>query len=323
VLPAPNSHGLTVQQLTEVNERLLDVVVQTDAIFQPVHVKIYLPAGYWTDTGQRYSTLYLMHGGGSVVDNASSWIEEGNAPAIVDQAGYSGIVVMPEAGKAGWFTDWAGPDFGGRQPKWEAFHIGQLLPWIDANFRTVADGAHRAIAGLSMGGFGALSYAARHPDLFSRVGSLSGDTNIALLPAQAVMRTFVSTEYGTAITNSQKQVQSYLAPDIQDVFGPFPAWGAHNPFDLAGRYRPNGIQIAMYAGTGFDSTGFDFFESLAKSQADAMHFRLRLLGNSDRYCAGSGAHVWAYWQADLADFLQWLSGATPSSCPSGWGQPQA
>src|SRR5439155_6848435 len=81
VLPAPNSHGLTVQQLTEVNERLLDVVVQTDAIFQPVHVKIYLPAGYWTDIGQRYSTLYLMHGGGSVVDNASSWIEEGNAAA--------------------------------------------------------------------------------------------------------------------------------------------------------------------------------------------------------------------------------------------------
>lgn len=94
--PTPNSHGLTLVGMTEVNERLLDVVVSTEEIFQPMHLKIYLSAGYRNST-RRYPTLYLMHGGGSVVDNAGSWLEEGDVADIVDQSGYSGIVVMPEA----------------------------------------------------------------------------------------------------------------------------------------------------------------------------------------------------------------------------------
>ena len=80
---------------------------------------------------------------------------------------------MPDAGfdndGGSWFTNWV--DHRRRSArKWETFHVDQLIPWVDANLRTIATRRGRAIAGLSQGGFGAMSYAARHPDLFVSVG---------------------------------------------------------------------------------------------------------------------------------------------------------
>jgi len=93
---------------------------------------------------------------------------------------------MPEAGIAGFYNDWHGPADGGFTPKWETFHLSQVLPWIDASFNTVKNKSGRAVAGLSMGGFGALKYAADRPDLFSAVGAFSPGTDISgNLPAGA------------------------------------------------------------------------------------------------------------------------------------------
>lgn len=86
---------------------------------------------------------------------------------------------MPDGGKGGFYTDWCINGAGG-QPKWETYLVDQLLPWIDDHYPTMASRSERAVAGLSMGGFGALSYAARHPDLFASASSFSGaiDTNV-------------------------------------------------------------------------------------------------------------------------------------------------
>ena len=75
----------------------------------------------------------------------------------------------------------------GGPPEWETFHIQQLIPWIDDRYRVDPSRAARAIAGLSMGGFGAMSYAARHPDLFSWAGSFSGAVDIVNYPLVAVI----------------------------------------------------------------------------------------------------------------------------------------
>lgn len=81
------------------------------------------------------------------------------------------LVVMPRGGSGGFYTDWRrDPE---RVNQWERFHIGRLVPFIDATYRTRATRAFRAVAGLSMGGFGAMRYAARHPDLFAAAGSFS------------------------------------------------------------------------------------------------------------------------------------------------------
>jgi S-formylglutathione hydrolase FrmB len=123
------------------------------------------------EKGHRYPVLYLYHGGGQ---SASSWTQDGAAEEIT--ADLPAIVVMPDAGSTEWYADWWNNGHRGR-PMWETFHINRLLPWVDEHYRTIPERGARASAGLSMGGFGAVSYAARHPDLFGAVGSFSGDVD--------------------------------------------------------------------------------------------------------------------------------------------------
>src|SRR5438128_1855963 len=77
---------------------------------------------------------------------------------------------------------------------WETYHMRELIPWIDSHYPTVADRSGRAIAGLSMGGFGAMTYAAKHPDLFAAAGSFSGavDTDYNYPYANEILTDFSS-----------------------------------------------------------------------------------------------------------------------------------
>jgi S-formylglutathione hydrolase FrmB len=104
-----------------------------------------VPASYAAHPGARYPVLYLLHG---ALADWRSWTDAGDAERIT--AGLNAIVVMPEGGNGGWYTDWFNGGAGG-PPEWETFHIDQLIPWIDGHYRTLADRDGRAIAGLSMG----------------------------------------------------------------------------------------------------------------------------------------------------------------------------
>lgn len=128
---------------------------------------VLLPSDYAT-SGRRYPVLFLLHGADY---NENTWltqsdIEAFTAPFTDERAA---IVVMPDGGPMGFYTDWYQGD-----EQWETYHLRRLVPYVDAQFRTIADGAHRAVAGFSMGGFGAMRYAARHPELFAAAGSFSG-----------------------------------------------------------------------------------------------------------------------------------------------------
>src|SRR3954464_33416 len=148
--------------------RLEDWTLQTPALRDTTRVRVLLPAGYAADAGRRYPVLYLLHGADS---DYQSWTRYGDAQAITAHAAM--IVVMPDGGSDGWYTDWYEGDRP-VQPRWETYHVGELVPWIDATYRTIAARRGRAIAGLSMGGYGALSYAARHPGTFAAAASFSG-----------------------------------------------------------------------------------------------------------------------------------------------------
>ncbi|MFC0040588.1 alpha/beta hydrolase-fold protein [Actinomadura rayongensis] len=339
VLPHPNSHGITLDSLTEVNgdPRMLDAVVSTAAIFEPVHVRIYLPSTY-NNTGDttRYDSLYLLHGANDPLDGALPWADtspdSGQIATTLATSGspFNGIVVMPDGGKSGFYTDWTKGDKGGRRPLWETFHIQQLIPWIDDNFRTSADRMHRTVAGLSMGGFGALSYAARHPDLFSAVGAFSPPSNIRtdIGAREVVVANNLTLISGSAITAAEQPVNggdgSYLAADIKDVFGdPETTWTRLNPLDLVSVYKAQNIKLALYSGSGLDAAhGLDLLEAAVKGQSDTFHGALNNEGFAHRYCQGTGTHHWEYWRADLKDFLNYRYGTTPATCPNGWGAPK-
>jgi S-formylglutathione hydrolase FrmB len=279
--------------------------MSTPALPAPVHVRVLVPSGYDAQPGRRYPVLYLLHG---AYDNYKSWTDKGAAEKIT--AGLDAIVVMPEGGNGGWYTDWYKGGRGG-PPEWETFHIGELIPWVDSHYRTLPTRGERAVAGLSMGGFGAMSYAARHPDLFAWAASYSGAVDIINnAPVAAIIDLEAPADGGR--------------PD--DQFGDRvlnePIWRAHDPWDLAANLR--GTVLRVDTGNGqpgpYDSGKLapDLVEQQVHEMSVSFHQKLSSLGIPhvwDDY--GPGTHSWPYWQRDLRESLPFLTAtfAHPPSPP--------
>jgi S-formylglutathione hydrolase FrmB len=281
-LPAPAlaAGGLRLVGTQRLDPRLEQLTFRTPAVTGTTEVRVLLPAGYGTHPRRRYPVLYLLHG---AIDNYTSWTVKGDAEQLTSR--YPLIVVMPDSGPSGGYTNWLNGGAAG-PPEWETYHIDQLIPWIDAHLRTIPARAERAIAGLSMGGFGAMSYAARHPDLFAAAASFSGavDTNnpldIAVTPAAV---------WGPRAT---EQI----------------VWRAHNPWDLAENLR--GVNLTIRTGNGMPggpygpSSGMDIVEYAVHQMSVSFHRRLTQLGIPsiwDDY--GPGGHLWPYWERDLRQTL--------------------
>jgi S-formylglutathione hydrolase len=140
------------------------------------NVAIYLPPSYDTSPAKRFPTLYLLHG---FTGNNRAWIMKGYQgmslqPFMDDliKAGVSRemIVVAPNAWngyKGSFYTN------SSVTGNWEDYIYRDLVQHIDANYRTIARTESRGIAGHSMGGYGAMTLAMKHPDVFSAVYALS------------------------------------------------------------------------------------------------------------------------------------------------------
>ena len=135
---------------------------------------VYLPAGYDLNTERTYPVLYLLHG----MDGTNKdWYERGHVRDVMDQLTASGeacemIIVTPDAGGSVREGKWNGY-FDMEGWHYEEFFFGEFVPMIEAAYRIKADKAHRAIAGLSMGGGGATGYAQRHAELFAACYAMS------------------------------------------------------------------------------------------------------------------------------------------------------
>jgi S-formylglutathione hydrolase FrmB len=287
----PASGRIKLLDSQRLDPRLVLLTLQTPALDGPTRVQVLLPDHYDANPATRYPVVYLLQG---AIDDYTAWIREGNAEALT--AGYPMIIVMPDAGNEGFYSDWFnGGAFG--TPQWETYHIHQLIPWIDAHYRTIASRRGRAVGGVSMGGFGALSYAARHPDLFAAVVSFSG------------------------LVNNNSHADRNTIPDT--VFGPRSAqevrWRGHNPWDLASNLR--GMDVTLYTRNGLpgkDWLGIDPAEIFVHQQNLDLHQQLldaQVPHHWDDH--GAGAHKWPTWQEDLVGALQGLSQvfATPPPPP--------
>lgn len=144
------------------------------------HAYVYTPPDYDRDARARYPVLYLQHGSG---EDERGWSNQGRANFILDnliaeRKAAPMIVVMEQgyATKPG-AQSGAPPSAGGRggaqNTAFEEVVIDDLIPAIDATYRTMPDREHRAVAGLSMGGGQALRIALNHPDKFAWIGSFS------------------------------------------------------------------------------------------------------------------------------------------------------
>jgi len=162
--------GLTIPRTTEY---LLDNAAVGDG---QTRVRVLLPAGY--EAGQNYPVVYLLHGfsGSETTWSNMNAVNDLNDTLETNTRNASIVFVMPD-GDNDFYSDWYEPTAGGTMRNWETYHIQQLIPWVEANFKVRRDRGGRAISGLSMGGFGCMTYASRHPDLFAGVFSISGAVN--------------------------------------------------------------------------------------------------------------------------------------------------
>ena len=275
------ARAITVVRRQRLGPRLEEWTLRTPALSDPTRVRVLLPAGYRSDATRRYPVLYLLHGADS---DDTSWTRFGDAERITARAPM--IVVMPDGGAQGWYTDWYAGDRTA-QPRWETYHVGELVPWIDATYRTVAAKRGRAIAGLSMGGYGALSYAARHPDTFAAAASFSGALEIGSEDAWGVR----SAQRGTVAR----------APADLDRVAAAVARARRDPHRqrAAGPARPPAATQP-----GCPACSLERFLYPANVR---LHRRLQALGIRhvwDDY--GPGTHDWPYWRRDLRETLPGL-----------------
>jgi putative lysine transport system ATP-binding protein len=144
--------------------RLLLLKHASKELSRELKYQVIIPAGYDKDVRTRYSTLFLLHGLSGHSDN---WAIKTMILAYAARQKF--LIVMPE-GSDGWYTD----SMTVANDKYESYIVREMVPMIDSKFRTLADREHRFIAGLSMGGYGAIKFGLKYPEMFSLVGSFSG-----------------------------------------------------------------------------------------------------------------------------------------------------
>ena len=294
--------GLHVETVTRISSRQYNVSVSTEALGRAVDVRILLPDDYETSS-LALPVLYLFHG---TSGRASDWVKTGDAENAT--AGLPLIVVMPDAGfdgnGGGWFTNWVDTNTPLGPSEWETFHVDELIAWVDANLRTVKTRAGRAVAGLSQGGFGSMTYAARHPDRFVSAASFSGAPDIDYNPTIAAGATAVieatavgldrvepDAMFGSRATNEinwQGHDPADLVTNLKNVdLWLYTATGAPGPYD-SGAPNPgaSGIELATHEST----MGF-----VQRAQEQGVAFHL----DDHTY----GTHTWPYWARDLRDYL--------------------
>src|SRR5215207_8911360 len=137
-----------------------DLTIQSPALGSQVKVRLMLPAHYETEKARLWPVLYLLHG---CCDSYVSWTRSTDVEQLAQRSDI--LVVMPDGGKAGFYSDWQSG------PGWETFHTTELPKLLTQQYRA---GTVAAVAGVSMGGLGALDYAARHPGMFTVAASFSG-----------------------------------------------------------------------------------------------------------------------------------------------------
>jgi diacylglycerol O-acyltransferase / trehalose O-mycolyltransferase len=273
-------------------------------------VRVLLPKGYAEDPCRAYPVLYLLHGVG---DDYTRWSQ--NTDVIAFTRDLPVIVVMPDGGgnpEAGWYSDWVD---GSRQ--WETFHMDVLVPYIDRTFRTLGPG-HRLIAGASMGGFGAMSYSARHPGMFRAAASFSGIVNTMYAfpvsgPGFALARPYFGTP-DDRIWGNQLEDEA--------------TWREHNPADRAADLT--GTELFLTSGMGAPTGPAGDDPAKAPNYVtEHVIFQMNLsfvqaveaAGLSAKTDFTPGYHDWPYWERALHWALPQMvplavTDQTTATCPA-------
>jgi S-formylglutathione hydrolase FrmB len=249
--------------------------VDTVAVYSPSMKKtlkaaIAFPSGY--EKGEsRYPVVYLLHGGSGAF---SDWHQKVTEKGIVNQLAeeHKVLIVTPGVGPASYYYDSPLLD----SVRYETYMIQELIPFIDKNYRTLAQKESRAITGLSMGGHGAITLAAKHPTLFIAAGSMSGVMNI-----------------DTDLWKVGEDFRSLRKKGQIEMLGPINYQGPlFNPYTAVGLVdQLKNQKVSLIIDCGVD----DFLIETNRQ----MHSLLMEKKVAHEYIERPGAHTWNYWTEAL------------------------
>ena len=253
------------------------VPFESKLVGAPLPYNVLLPAGYKTEAAKRrrYPVLYLLHG---LTGSANDWVSE-RARLADHAAHYPFIVVVPE-GRNAWYTDSATAP----AEKFESYFVRELIPDVDTRFRTLASREGRAVAGLSMGGYGALKFGLKYPSLFAFAGSMSG-------------------ALGAASWLPDEKMLEFVRPSLARVYGPASepdneTRKANDIFRLVRELTPEQIKSLpfLYLDCGTE----DFLIG------DNRNFSALLVEKKvpHEFRQLPGGHTWPYWDRQVQEVLR-------------------
>ena len=300
-------------------------VVRTDTIWSQAlgitkHLVVYLPPSYAdADKAQRrYPLAVYLHGAwGSETD----WTVLGHLAATMDSLVAQGmpemIVVMPD-GDDGWWTTWHAlndvatcrrmprqenaDDYCVPWPKYDDYVVHDVIAHTDSLYRTMPQRESRGIAGLSMGGYGAVTIAARNPGTFSVAASHSG----VLRPALMVDSSTVATAGAPTLRDARTPEELFAVAGgrtsiIMPAFGTDSvAWMSRDPSRLIERMlRQGDVVPSLFVDVGTEDG------LLAENRS--FRDRMAALNVPVLYAEWSGKHDWPYWRAHLPESLRFIA----------------
>ncbi len=282
-------------------------------------VVAWLPPTYDAAPTRRYPVAVYLHG---LWGSETDWSQRGAIAMALDSlvaaTGREMIVVMPD-GDDSWYTtwnwlgDWPGcrRDFKPRDgttdtadtycvpwPHYDDYIARDLVSFVDRTWRTDARRGRRAIAGLSMGGYGALSLAFAYPDVFSVAASHSG----VVSPLYLGPKPFAPPpRYATSAAELEKGWER-LWPSISQAFGKdTTGWWSRDPARRARALwtRDRARMPALYLDIGTEDGLLD--------QNRAFRHELQALHVPHTYHEHPGAHDWAYWSRHVPASLRFIA----------------
>lgn len=284
---------------------------------------VYLPPSYGREPRRRYPVAYYLHG---LWGDETNWTALGHLDAAMDSLVARGmpemIVVMPD-GDDGWYTTWqtspdrarCAADTTRKEParsycvaraRYDDYVARDVVTYVDAHYRTIADRAARGIAGLSMGGYGAVTLALAHPEVFATAASHSG----VLAPLYAGPHPFDGAARWPATPDSLRRPYGGIFPSLARAFGADTSgWWRRDPGRAAARTAAQARTPipALFVDVGVGDAFVD--------QARAFRAEAARLGIPVTYAEWPGAHSWAYWSAHVGESLAWTAARLTESHP--------
>lgn len=249
-------------------EKVELVTHQSEVLGIEKQFNIYVPPT--SEEGERFPVLYVLHGRfGSHTD----WPDLAKAAEAAKN--YRMILVFPDGSPFSWYLD--SPTM--PESQYQSYVAKELVDYVDAHYPTVTDRGARGIMGLSMGGHGAFTIAAKYPERFGSASSLSGILKLTNHPTRE---------------------------DVIERLGSmeeFPErWKEYSAWDQAEKFTTANVRLLIDCGEDDTKTG-------AIQDSRQMHERLRELGVPHIWREHAGTHSWEYWSTHLPEHLNFHQAA--------------